>query len=76
MDKPAADGDRPSFHGKMLGEALALMAELGRREAPMPIPDNCLTCAFRRGTMPNETAGTGVIALNCVLRIDKDRFAV
>jgi hypothetical protein len=72
---PAAEGDRPSLHGKMLGEALALMADLGRKEAPMPIPEPCLTCASRRGSMPNETAGTGVIALNCVLRIDKDRFA-
>jgi hypothetical protein len=71
----AADGDRPSGHGRMLGKALALIAEIGRRDAPMPIPDTCLTCAFREGTMPNQTAGTGVMALNCVLRIDLDRFA-
>jgi hypothetical protein len=71
----AADGDRPSLHGKMLGKALALMADLGRRDAPMPIPDQCLTCAFLEGSMPNQTAGTGMIALNCVLRIDPDRFA-
>lgn len=71
----AADGDRPSIHGKMMGKALALMADLGRRDAPMPIPDMCLTCAFRDGSMPNMTAGTGIMALNCVLRIDPDRFA-
>ena len=74
-EKPIADGDRPSLHGKLLGEALALMADLGRAEAPMPIPEPCLTCAFRKGSMPNQTAGTGVAALNCVLRIDTDRFA-
>jgi hypothetical protein len=69
------EADRPSLYGKMLGEALALMAELGRHDAPMPIPEPCLTCAFRRGTLPNESAGTGILALNCVLRIDKHRFA-
>lgn len=73
--RAAQDGDRPSLHGKMLGKALALIAEIGRRDAPMPIPDTCLTCAFREGTMPNQTAGTGMVALNCVLRIDTDRFA-
>lgn len=74
-DRSAATGDRPSMHGKMLGEALALIAEIGRRDAPMSIPDTCLTCAFRIGSMPNQTAGTGMMALNCVLRIDPDRFA-
>jgi hypothetical protein len=71
----AKDGDRPSRHGAMLGEVLALLADIGRRDAPMPIPESCLTCAFRRGTMPNQTAGTGKIALDCVLGIDRDRFA-
>lgn len=75
MTDIAADGDRPSSHGMMLGKALALIAEIGRRDAPMSIPDTCLTCAFREGTMPNQTAGTGMVALNCVLRIDTDRFA-
>jgi hypothetical protein len=71
----AADGDRPTIHGQMLGKALALIEMIGRRDAPMPIPDTCLTCAFREGSMPNQTAGTGMAALNCVLRIDTDRFA-
>lgn len=74
-EKSAADGDRPSIRGAMLGKVLALMADMGRRDAPMPIPDMCLTCAFREGSMPNQTAGTGMIAINCVLRIDPDRFA-
>lgn len=73
--RPAAEGDRPSIHGAILGKALALMADLGRRDAPMPIPETCLTCAFREGSMPNQAAATGVMALNCVLRIDPDRFA-
>lgn len=69
------EGDRPSTHGKMLGKALALMADLGRRDAPFPIPDPCLTCAFREGTMPNQMSATGLMAFNIVLGIDKDRFA-
>lgn len=72
---PARDADRPSRHGKLLGEALELISALGRRDAPMPIPDCCATCAFRLGSMPNMTAGTGKMALDCVLGIDKDRFA-
>lgn len=72
---PAATGDRPSRHGKLLGRALALLATLGRGDAPMPIPDNCLTCAFREGSAPNMSAGTGKTALDCVLGIDRDRFA-
>jgi hypothetical protein len=67
--------DKPSLHGKMLGEALAAMADLGRRDAPMVIPPCCGTCAFRRGAMPNLMAGTGKLALDCVLGIDRDRFA-
>lgn len=71
----AALGDRPSRHGKLLGAALATISALGRRDAPMPIPECCLTCAFREGTMPNETAATGKMALDIVLGIDRDRFA-
>lgn len=59
----------------MLGEVLALLADIGRRDAPFPIPEACLTCAFRRGTSPNQSAGTGKMALDCVLGIDRDRFA-
>ena len=73
--KSAADGARPSQHGRLMGKALALIAALGRNDSPMPIPETCLTCAFREGSMPNETAEIGIIALNCVLGIDKDRFA-
>jgi len=73
--KLAAIGDRPSRHGKLLGHALALIAQIGRRDAPIPIPDCCLTCAFREGSMPNQTAGTGKTALDIVLGIDRDRFA-
>lgn len=69
------DGDRPSIHGQMLGKALALIERIGRRDAPMDIPEPCLTCAFREGSLPNQCAGTGMMALNCVLRIDTDRFA-
>lgn len=59
----------------MLGHALAIIASIGRRDAPMPIPDCCLTCAFREGSMPNQSAATGKLALDCLLGIDQDRFA-
>lgn len=69
------NGARPSKHGAILGDALALLAMAGRKDAPMEIPECCLTCAFRPGTLPNATAETGKMALDCVLGIDKDRFA-
>jgi hypothetical protein len=69
------NGARPSKHGAILGDALALLASAGRKDAPMEIPECCLTCAFRPGTLPNATAETGKMALDCVLGIDKDRFA-
>jgi hypothetical protein len=77
LDSPRTiEGDRPSRHGAILGEALALIADLGERDARMDNwRDRCATCAFRKGTAPNMTAGTGMVALNCVLGIDKDRFA-
>lgn len=71
------EGDKPSSYGAILGDALALMAAAGRRDMPegMMVPDCCLTCAFKEGTLPNRMAGTGKIALDCVLGIDRDRFA-
>lgn len=71
---PADRRERPSRHGAMLGDVLAGLAEAGRKHAP-PLPDMCATCAFRPGCMTNQMAGTGIIALNCVLGIDTDRFA-
>lgn len=70
-----SDQDRPSSHGRILGSALALIARAGRKDFPVDLPDACLTCAFREGSQPNQSAGTGMLALNCVLGIDKDRFA-
>lgn len=69
------NGDRPTKHGSLLGEALALIADLGERYSPIPMGERCSTCAFRKGSVPNQSAGTGMIALNCVLGIDRDRFA-
>lgn len=67
--------ERPSQHGKILGEALALIAAAGRRDAPFELPPMCATCAFREGCMTNQMAATGKVALDCVLGIDLDRFA-
>lgn len=68
------DRDRPSRHGVLLGKALAFMAEIGRKRAP-DLPETCATCAFRDGSMPNQMASTGLLALNCVLNVDPDDFA-
>lgn len=67
-------GDHPSKHGALLGSALALIAEAGRRDFPGELPPMCATCAFRESSLPNQSAGTGKIALDCILGIDKDRF--
>lgn len=67
--------DRPSMHGKYLGEALVLIAREGRKVATGPIPDPCLTCAFRPNTIANTSAGTGLMALNCTIGADDARFA-
>lgn len=68
------DRERPSQHGAALGKALALIERAGRQDAP-ELPEMCSTCAFREGCMTNQMAATGTVALNCVLGIDKDRFA-
>lgn len=80
------DFDRPSMHGKYLGEALVLIARAGRKAlAARVIRDDenvgadatepCLTCAFRSGTVANMSGGTGLLALNCALKIDENEFA-
>lgn len=69
------EGDRPSRHGAMMGETLADIAAEGRKSCPPGTPEPCLTCAFRKGTQANQSAGTGVAALNCVLDIDTEDFA-
>lgn len=69
------NADRPSRHGALLGEALALIAKLGRRNAPSTdFGECCATCAFRPGSVPNQSAGTGKIALECVLGRDEASF--
>lgn len=69
------DRERPSRHGQLLGDALWLLMEAGKKDFPGVAPECCATCAFRRGCMTNHMAGTGIVALNCVLGIDRDRFA-
>lgn len=66
--------DRPSRHGAIFGEALADMAAAGREVNPT-IPEECATCAFRRGCMTNQMGGTGILALNCAINVDPDDFA-
>lgn len=59
-----------------MGEFLAKLAEAGNIGDIEGILDLCcLTCAFRRGTLPNISAGTGMVAFNCAIGIDKDDFA-
>lgn len=66
--------ERPSRHGAILGKALAALVEAGREIEPN-IPPACATCAFREGTMPNQMAATGIVALKCVTGADPDDFA-
>jgi hypothetical protein len=66
--------DRPSTPGALLGEVLDAMAKAGRAIDPT-IPDPCATCAFTKGTMPNQMSATGVVALHCAMGIDPDAFA-
>lgn len=68
------EGDKPSKHGALLGSALAIIAEAGRRDFPGELPPMCSTCAFREDSLPNQMAGTTKTALDCVLTVDKDRF--
>ena len=76
-DQSWKSGDKPSSYGAILGDALALIAAAGRRDMPpgTTIADTCLTCAFREGALPNRMGGTTKMALDCVLGIDRDRFA-
>lgn len=69
-------GDRPSRHGELMGNLLARLAEAGNTgELEGILSFMCATCAFRRGSLPNTSAGTGMIVFNCAVGIDSDRFA-
>jgi hypothetical protein len=74
-DNPDTERDRPSRHGAIMGQALALIEMAGRRDAPFEMPDTCSTCAFREGSYTNQCGGTGVVALKIVAGLDPDRFA-
>lgn len=65
--------DRPSQHGAILGEALTEIMEAGRAVDPS-IPDCCLTCAFKPGTMTNQMATTGIEAFKCAVGVDDSPF--
>jgi hypothetical protein len=67
--------ERPSQHGAILGEALSDLTKAGAIGLPELLDLRCATCAFREGTMPNQMAATGKVALDCVLGVDKDEFA-
>jgi hypothetical protein len=64
--------ERPSYHGAVLGEYLAQMAESATGFLP---EDCCATCAFRRGCMTNQMASTGLVAFKCAMGVDPDAFA-
>jgi hypothetical protein len=68
--------ERPSRHGKILGQFLSAVADAGRREVSDGVlVDMCSTCAFRDGAMPNQMAATGLVAFKIVMGIDTDQFA-
>ena len=70
----AAGRQKPSRHGAALGAALALVADIQARRHP-EVSERCRTCAFRKGTIPNQMAGTLVEALRCVTGADPAVFA-
>jgi hypothetical protein len=59
----------------MLGEALVLLAREGRKASTEPLPEPCLTCAFRSGTIANMTANTALDAFNCSVGAIDAEFA-
>lgn len=68
-------GDRPSRHGALMGDLLAKLAEAGARDDLDGILEfMCVTCAFRRGSLPNTSAGTALIAYKCAIGADPDPF--
>lgn len=67
------DRDRPSEHGKLLGEALADLAKAGAVGTEL-LDLMCATCAFREGCMTNQMAATGKDALDCVIGADDSDF--
>lgn len=72
----APSRERPSRHGKILGQFLSAVAEVGRTVAPECASRGmCSTCAFRDGAMPNQMAATALTAFNCVMGVDPDQFA-
>lgn len=66
----------PSHHGAALGRALASMAEAGEAaliEAGFDqLAQPCASCAFRRGSMPNQSAQTVSEALSCLTSDESD----
>lgn len=65
--------DRPAKHGALLGEALSDIAKAGDVGLGI-LSAACVSCAFREGSLPNQSAGTGILALNCILGIDDSPF--
>lgn len=74
MKKDDVEMDRPTRHGRLLGQALADIAKHGREvedEGPC-----CGTCAFLPGSLPNQCAGTLRLAMDCLTGVDaSSRFA-
>ncbi len=72
---PDQRGDRPSRHGRLLGDLLSRLAAAGAAARGDEIlAFMCSTCAFRAGSLPNASAGTALTAFNCAARIDPDPF--
>lgn len=60
--------DRPSDHGALMGDLLAMLYEAGLKSMGGDAPDKrCSTCAFRKGTMASQCAGTTMDAFDCTL---------
>lgn len=62
--------NRPTPEGRAIGEHLARWADAADSEQRKQFPkmaERCVTCAFRKGTIPNGCPETVMDALKCVI---------
>jgi len=62
--------NRPTPEGEALGAQLARLTESALAKLKLDFPKHmepCVTCAFRRGTLPNRCLSTTMDALKCVM---------
>lgn len=60
--------DRPSYNGALVGEVLTMLYDAGIANMKNgPIGKRCSTCAFKAGTMANQSERITLEALDCTI---------